>query len=541
MDVSEIIECSNCGAHFLNSHTHCLRCGQAASAIAPVAVGGAVAPVAMAATPNFGNSGNGVGQPIYQANPPPALLLPAMAHTAPPAPILPAMPHNSSPPATAARPFNFLWVLLPCLLIAAVVLAAVATGWGPFQPTPDSSPVAVINPAVTPTLQKDTTAIAATPSPTQAVGNLATIAPVSTTAPAINSQAVTTKVASSTTASPTTLATTNARPTTLVTTSPANTTAVSDTPAPSPTTAQSLTTLKNQTNTINSLAFSPGLDGKYLASASFDHTIQIWDWQTKTALQQLKDHKAEVYAVAFSPDGKYLASGSKDKTVKLWDVEQGFKLVSSYDAKAVVITLAFAPKASTLTLAIGTSGSKNLTVLDLTNPNAPVEVKSWTGPSSPVQNLTFSPDGHFLATGSSGGSVLLWDATKTDYPNLNKPGPDGKGVETLAFSPDGQMLAIGRDDNSLTLWDMTTKKLVSLKGHSGIVNAVAFSPDGKTLASVSADKSVKVWDVATATLKDTLSTLKAALLVKAVAFSPDGKFLVSGNSDDGSISVWPLG
>jgi WD40 repeat protein len=76
-----------------------------------------------------------------------------------------------------------------------------------------------------------------------------------------------------------------------------------------------LATLKGHDDSVISVAFSP--DGKALASGSGDHTVKLWDTQTRQELATLKGHADYVYPVAFSPDGKTLASGSMDNTVKL--------------------------------------------------------------------------------------------------------------------------------------------------------------------------------------------------------------------------------
>jgi WD40 repeat protein len=67
-----------------------------------------------------------------------------------------------------------------------------------------------------------------------------------------------------------------------------------------------------------SIAFSP--DGRWLASASYDQSIRLWDTQSGAELTTLNGHSKKVQYVAFSPDGKLLASGSNDSTVILWDV-----------------------------------------------------------------------------------------------------------------------------------------------------------------------------------------------------------------------------
>ena len=69
---------------------------------------------------------------------------------------------------------------------------------------------------------------------------------------------------------------------------------------------------------ILSVVFSP--DGGTLASASADHTVQLWDVATRRNIGSLVAHHDAVRKVVFSPDGTLLATGSSDYTIRLWQI-----------------------------------------------------------------------------------------------------------------------------------------------------------------------------------------------------------------------------
>ena len=74
------------------------------------------------------------------------------------------------------------------------------------------------------------------------------------------------------------------------------------------------------------------------------------------------------------------------------------------------------------------------------------EIFTLKGHTDSINSVAFSPDGKRLATGSSDGTVKIWDAATGQETFTLKGHAEGVGtvgVECVAFSPDGKRLACG--------------------------------------------------------------------------------------------------
>lgn len=158
--------------------------------------------------------------------------------------------------------------------------------------------------------------------------------------------------------------------------------------------------LPGHTAGIAALAFHPA--GQWLASASADGTVRLWNLQSNQAAGVL-DHPKQVYGLAFSPAGDLLATSCGDGKVRFWDSIRAELLATLPGGYSAGSALSFNADGSRLAYRVS---SVQVAVCDVPAREVVQSVKVAPG-STWMNTLALDPTGRYAATGNLNGTVYL--------------------------------------------------------------------------------------------------------------------------------------
>ena len=278
--------------------------------------------------------------------------------------------------------------------------------------------------------------------------------------------------------------------------------------------------------------FSP--NGKWIATSDWDDNIKVWDVHHGMCLTEITLVE-DVSTLAFSSDSQWLAiSHSETATINIWHPETGALLTKfTFEAKkgGRFMPIAFSPDThliASTSRADADSSGESVIVWSMEQRE---QIASFTGHTSSIYSLCFSPCGRFLISGGrKDGTVCVWDVVNCQQIKVYT----GYGVSCMipSYSPEGILRAtaisydgVAKDNAIITVWDLEDReKLYTTEENIGGHVVVNFS-NGSRLVHESGDGGIKVWQFGKPhTYK---SDYQPISFPNSVAFSSDGKTLVA--------------
>ncbi|MEN8249168.1 MAG: caspase family protein [Bacteroidota bacterium] len=243
----------------------------------------------------------------------------------------------------------------------------------------------------------------------------------------------------------------------------------------------------------------------------------------------MEDSPESLHALKLSPDKSKMISVDEDSAV-VWDIKSRKRL---------------------FTLDNGLSPINPKYGLNLLG-------KMTSRRSDQFNDVSFSPDGKWLATAANNNLITIWDAQTGEkrsvfYGYLSVPSDDGLNFDPNSFwnsrvwglvalknkiqlSPDGKYAFRAKAGYEARKWELATGKVVQTYfGHTKGVIALQLSADGKYLLTGGADRLAKLWDVETG---NEIRTFKGhRSFIYQVGFSHDQTKILT-SSDDGTVKIW---
>jgi hypothetical protein len=132
--------------------------------------------------------------------------------------------------------------------------------------------------------------------------------------------------------------------------------------------------------------------------------------------------------------------------------------------------------------------------LKIANARVHLEGLIYTAHAASVESVALSADGKWGLSGSSDGTVVLWELTKGQNATIFT-GPGGTNITAVALSPDGKFAAYGDAKGSIRLQNLEKKETKVIRNPANTpmrgpgvpnkasrINSLVFSPKGDLLA-----------------------------------------------------------
>jgi hypothetical protein len=262
----------------------------------------------------------------------------------------------------------------------------------------------------------------------------------------------------------------------------------------------------SHTGAIYHLKYLPYKNG-YVASASHDNTVNVWNILTWTSIQRYTSHTNLVLSLD-QIDSDTLVSGSHDQTIRIWKISTGetLKIIN-------VNTWVYAVRVFSIEnkqIVCGLFGANNN--LQIYNYETGNLTKTLIGHSNNVRSIEMLSE-QLMASGGVDNRVIIWDLSSYSIKyNLTGHTTLVNCIKRLSSN----LIATGDWNGLIIVWNwLSGERIFNLTDHTSLIyfNSLDLY-DEKTLISGSFDGTVKFWNITNGTL---IRSINASIVIYALA------------------------
>eukprot|EP00357_Protocruzia_adherens_P026776 CAMPEP_0115010388 /NCGR_PEP_ID=MMETSP0216-20121206/23287_1 /TAXON_ID=223996 /ORGANISM="Protocruzia adherens, Strain Boccale" /LENGTH=624 /DNA_ID=CAMNT_0002378595 /DNA_START=28 /DNA_END=1902 /DNA_ORIENTATION=- len=241
------------------------------------------------------------------------------------------------------------------------------------------------------------------------------------------------------------------------------------------------TFLNGHDNQISVIATSE--TGKYIASGQKTHMgfqadIIIWDFESRSLLHRLRQHKVLIQSLSFSLNEKYLASagGQDDNTVVVWEVETGKAVCGAPPSTNVINQIKFFNNCDNKLITVQNFGIKIWSADFTLKKLQPLQVNLGQMKRQ-IVNVAIDPSDTYAYCGTKTGDVMEISVERALFKRI---GPVKKlfaqGVTALELLPNGDIL-IGSGDGTVAKVGCNDMRIKKQSKVLGSVTSITLTAD----------------------------------------------------------------
>jgi WD40 repeat protein len=235
-------------------------------------------------------------------------------------------------------------------------------------------------------------------------------------------------------------------------------------------------------NDVSALRVVPS--GDMLVVGQMDGALSLWELGAPRSRLSLPGNGVSIRSIDMPRDGRFLATASDDDTLRLYDIDTGRELGEVKDAGRWV---SFSPDGSKLVVAGPSRAPRLLSVPTLqTQLRAPPV-------GTEFNSVAFSPDGKTVAIGATGSNALLWDVSGPAHETM-RLATDRFTVTAVTWLNEGRRLVTANPYRSIQFWDpQTGEECGTFESDAAMNSPIVVSVDGSTIAVITRDQQLKIW------------------------------------------------